>query len=51
MHLHVGHELIDQLTPGLNAAADAVDRWSDRLVMYALAMIEAEKARRSGAKP
>ncbi len=51
VHLHVGHELIDQLTPGLNAAADAVDRWSDRLVMFAQAMIEAEKARRAVARP
>jgi AcrR family transcriptional regulator len=51
VHLHVGHELIDQLTPGLNAAADAVDRWSDRLVMFAVAMIHAEQARRHGVTP
>jgi AcrR family transcriptional regulator len=49
VHLHVGHDVIEQLAPQLNQGADALDRWSDRLVMYALAMIEAERQRRSGA--
>lgn len=49
VHLHVGHELVDRLTPGLNDAPDAVDRWSERLVMYGMAMIAAEKNRRTEA--
>jgi TetR/AcrR family transcriptional regulator, regulator of cefoperazone and chloramphenicol sensitivity len=49
VHLHVGHDVIEQLAPQLNQRADALDRWSDRLVMYALAMIEAERQRRGGA--
>ncbi len=51
VHMHVGHDITDQLAPGLNASPDAVDRWSDRLVMFALAMIEAEQARRAGDRP
>ncbi len=46
VHLHVGHDVIEQLAPRLNAGADALDRWSDRLVMYARAMIDAERRRR-----
>jgi AcrR family transcriptional regulator len=46
VHLHVGHDLIQQLAPRLNDGSDALDRWSDRLVMYALAMIDAERRRR-----
>lgn len=47
VHLHVGHDVIDQLAPRLNASADALDRWAERLGMYALAMVEAERQRRS----
>jgi TetR/AcrR family transcriptional regulator, regulator of cefoperazone and chloramphenicol sensitivity len=47
VHLHVGHDVIEQLAPQLNQGADALDRWSDRLVMYALAMIDAERERRT----
>jgi AcrR family transcriptional regulator len=46
VHMHVGHDVIQQLAPRLHDGADALDRWSDRLVMYALAMIEAERRRR-----
>jgi AcrR family transcriptional regulator len=47
VHLHVGHDVIQQVAPQLNDGANALDRWSDRLVMYALAMIDAERLRRS----
>ena len=46
VHLHVGHDVINSLAPQLNAGPDVLDLWSDRLVMYALAMIDAEKTRR-----
>ena len=46
VHLHVGHDVIDQLAPRLNEGSDALDRWSQRLVMYAQAMIDAERRRR-----
>jgi hypothetical protein len=46
VHMHVGHDVIQQVAPQLNDGADALDRWSDRLVMYALAMIDAERSRR-----
>lgn len=46
VHLHVGHDVIARLAPGLNDSAEALDTWRDRLVMYALAMADAEKQRR-----
>lgn len=46
VHLHVGRDVIDQLTPTLNAGTSAVDRWIERLVMYAQAMVQAEAQRR-----
>ncbi|HOM12472.1 MAG TPA: CerR family C-terminal domain-containing protein [Rubrivivax sp.] len=49
IQLHVGRDLIDALAPGLNTEAGALDRWSARLVGYALAMVDAERARRSEA--
>ena len=47
VHLHVGHDVIEQLAPRLGGGAAALDRWTERLVMYALAMVEAERQRRS----
>ena len=47
VHMHVGHDVINQLAPQLNHGTDALDRWSHRLVMYALAMVEAETRRRA----
>lgn len=44
VHLHVSHEVTAQLAPSL--AGSDVDRWSDRLVRLARAMVEAERARR-----
>jgi hypothetical protein len=49
VHLHVGRDIIDQLAPGLNQRADAVDVWADRLVLFGTAMVDAEVRRRSGA--
>ncbi len=46
VHLHVGHDVINVLAPTLNGGADALDRWSERLVMYAQAMIDVEMQRR-----
>jgi TetR/AcrR family transcriptional regulator, regulator of cefoperazone and chloramphenicol sensitivity len=51
VHMHVGHDVIEQLAPDLSAGADALDRWAERLTMYAQAMIEAERARRAAAPP
>lgn len=45
VHLHVGHEVTAQVAPGL--AGSDVDRWSDRLVRLARAMVESERARRA----
>ncbi len=47
VHMHVGHDVILQLAPDLGAGADAQDRWAERLTMYAHAMIEAERVRRT----
>jgi AcrR family transcriptional regulator len=48
VHLHVGRDVTDALAPHLNAAPDALDRWLERLVMYAEAMVAAELQRRRG---
>ena len=44
VHLHVGHEVTAQLAPQL--APGDIDRWADRLVRLARAMVEAERSRR-----
>jgi TetR/AcrR family transcriptional regulator, regulator of cefoperazone and chloramphenicol sensitivity len=49
VHLHVGRDVIDALAPALNRTPRAVDVWSERLVMFGLAMVEAEQARRGHA--
>jgi AcrR family transcriptional regulator len=46
VHLHVGRDVTDALAPTLNATPDALDRWLERLVMYAEAMVAAEVQRR-----
>lgn len=46
VHMHVGHDVIDSVAPQLHDAPGALDLWSERLVMYALAMIDAEARRR-----
>jgi len=46
VHMHVGRDITDQLVPGLNHSDDALDLWADRLVMFGLAMVQAEAQRR-----
>ncbi len=46
VHLFVCRDVIDALAPRLSASTDGVDQWTDRLVMYAQAMVEAEARRR-----
>jgi AcrR family transcriptional regulator len=51
VHLHVGRDVTDALVPRLNAAPRALDLWLERLVTYGVAMVEAERARRTGGTP
>jgi AcrR family transcriptional regulator len=46
VHVHVGRDIADQLAPGLNSQNDSVDVWVERLSGYAMAMVQAEAARR-----
>ncbi len=46
VHMHVGRDVNDRLVPGVNEGAQAIDQWADRLVMFGLAMVQAEAARR-----
>ena len=48
IHVHVGHDVVDVLAPQLNTGPNAVDDWADALVMYGLAMVQAEAQRRAG---
>ena len=47
VHLHVGHDVIDALAPRLNRMPHAFERWADRLVGYAEAMVAAAAQRRA----
>jgi AcrR family transcriptional regulator len=47
VHLHLGHEVIDAITPQLNQAPDAVARWADCLLRQAMAMVDQERRRRA----
>jgi AcrR family transcriptional regulator len=49
VHTHVGREVFEAVRPGLIDGAEGIRRWRDGLVMYALAMVEAERARRGAA--
>lgn len=51
VHLHVCTDVIETLAPDLHRGPDAFDRWLDRLVMYAEAMVAAERTRRLAAAP
>ena len=51
VHLHVGHDVNEQLAPGLMDGADALDLWSDRLVRFGCAMVQAEAMRRGLPRP
>lgn len=46
VHLLVNCEVVDALAPQLLAGSDAVDRWCERLVANAEALIRAERRRR-----
>ncbi len=46
VHLHLGHDINDQIEPALNAGPAALDDWADALVRYGLALVRAEAARR-----
>lgn len=50
VHMHVGRDVIDVIAPTLHSRGRALDTWSDRLVMYAMAMAQAEGARRAARK-
>lgn len=47
VHLHVGHDINHVLAPGINQGDENLDRWSERLVEFALALVEVERRRRS----
>ena len=47
VHLHVEHDVINALAPRLNRIPHAFERWADRLVSYAEAMVAAEAQRRA----
>jgi len=49
VHLHVCTDVIGTLAPELQRGPDAFDLWLDRLVMYAEAMVGAERQRRQQA--
>jgi len=47
VHVHLGHDVTDQLAPTLNAGTDAIDRWGASLVLFGQAMVDAERRRRA----
>ena len=51
LQLFVMQDLVDVLRPALLKSADSVDRWADRLHLYAMAMVDAETARRAALPP
>ena len=46
VHLFVSRDVIEALAPQLSATHAAADLWAERLLMYAMAMIEADDKRR-----
>ncbi len=46
VHLHVGHDIADEVAPGLNNGPRALEHWADALVRYGLALVQAEASRR-----
>jgi AcrR family transcriptional regulator len=49
VHQHVACDVIDAIAPQLSADAEALDTWIDRMVLFACAMVEAERKRRAKA--
>jgi AcrR family transcriptional regulator len=50
VHLHVGRDVTDAVAPGLNEDPAAIDQWALQLLLFGLAMVQAE-ARRRGLPP
>jgi TetR/AcrR family transcriptional regulator, regulator of cefoperazone and chloramphenicol sensitivity len=56
VHMHTGRDITEQIAPGLLDGAPAINCMTERLVLYAQAMVQAEFKRRSkggskGSKP
>lgn len=51
LQLFVMQDMVDVLRPALLRSADSIDRWADRLHLYAMAMVDAEAARRATLLP
>lgn len=47
VHMHTGHDINAQIAPGLLDGVPAIEHMTDRLVLFAQAMVQAEKQRRS----
>jgi hypothetical protein len=47
VHLHVGRDVTDVVAPQLNQPADAVQQWGRFLTVQAVAMVQADHARRA----
>nr|WP_319565395.1 CerR family C-terminal domain-containing protein [uncultured Rhodoferax sp.] len=47
--LHIGHDVITTIRPQLIAAPTAIDLYVERMLTYAMAMVEAEAQRRTSA--
>ncbi len=48
VHMHVGRDVTDAVAPGLTDSPADLALWQDRLVMFGLAMVQAEQLRRKG---
>jgi AcrR family transcriptional regulator len=51
VHMHVGRDVTDQIAPSLMQGPAAIDLWTDRLVLFGLAMVQAEARRRGRPLP
>jgi AcrR family transcriptional regulator len=49
VHQHVACDVMDAIAPQLSANAEALDTWIDRMVLFACAMVSAERKRRAKA--
>ena len=47
VQLHLGRDLADAVAPRLNTGDKALAQWKERLTAYALAMVRAERSRRT----
>jgi AcrR family transcriptional regulator len=51
VQLHIGRDMADAVAPGLGRGPRALALWKQRLLMYALAMVDAERQRRRASPP